>query len=1022
MSLEDKLAEIDKKNKRKEINSDRVSYEEKLLQYQRDYDIKQKLELDREIQRLKQIELINIRMEEFQKYQLKLQEIREEYDQDYQKRLDNITKLEKDIQNKLNQREKDIERNEYSNRQQYQNELSRLKSIEDDLTLKYKNREEELKIKEKKLNSLIEENDYIRQSSIKRYQEEIEQFKLEFERKREYEKQELANKKIKLEEQEYKQNLFFQKHKILEEDNDQLTKDNKELKIKMKEREEKTTASQKDNDNLRIQVASLLNSEQRLRDAINTKDLEVQHYKEEINTLKHSLETQKKFLEERKSEYGSLIDNLRKQLTENESRNEKIREEYNNEYDRLKKYYKDSIDKEYSYMKDKQSEHIQMTEMLRENLNKYKTLYNKLTQKMVDIEMNSSNIQQYSTNPNNTMQNNFSKTQFSSFNPYSSYPFDSSGLFKEIKTNDYFGKIKQIEKEFEENKFLFRNTFSHKKVQPDLYINNTTDKVHYDYQKSISNEPLFSTNEPILNSNEYAFNSNTVKMNKTVSKKNEISELMLKNNIPIIPKENKLNFYSNTYSNDMNHIPSKDSLIMEKPIEVIDQNSKVSIDDNQSDKNDQPMHINTLQVTNENQSINSFHTFQNKHQGHQSIDSSNLIKSLGENQRRESKNSKNSATERKKDSVTTIREEEPLTSGKSSNNNQKAADVNFEASNSGNIMNNLNNFGLDYLGLDKDQESNERKNTEELRETEKSKQNINISIEDVDIEQISDYNRSNTRTPHNELVSSLSNQVRDENIFSNRTNNDIISNHTKTEPLLNETIDEVYFDSKSKTSKNSPSVLNKSRGVSKVSNQLNKTSNESITKSILKKQETNNSYNKFNNVNYNLNQEKSVSDDHLNQDVEDEEIYDTYDKFDEDEDDKTGLKESIDIDMLKSGSYNFTNTKKDSAILGSSNIDRLLASRKSQEDIPIEENIIEESLKEELVEDDSTLKRRENQSNSSKFYNQNSTNRVKRDIHASSGNNYLFDSKNSKTDDIKTELIEEDVSYKDSYQQINYDD
>ena len=125
----------------------------------------------------------------------------------------------------------------------------------------------------------------------------------------------------------------------------------------------------------------------------------------------------------------------------------------------------------------------------------------------------------------------------------------------------------------------------------------------------------------------------------------------------------------------------------------------------------------------------------------------------------------------------------------------------------------------------------------------------------------------------------------------------------------------------------------------------------------------NNSYNKFNNIQYDIKSkaEKTLIDDDYN--------YDDYDKFDEN-------RESVDLDVLKSGSIN----KKDSALFNvSSNIEKLLASKKSEEEA-IEEDIKAESFIEDTVEEESVLKRasfvkdKESNSYSNKFDSYNNYN------------------------------------------------
>ena len=384
ISLEEKLSLLDKP-KIKELSNDEIN--NKIIQIQRKYDEQYKIDLDSEIQRLKSIELVKIRTEEFEKYQVKLNEIRQEYDKEYKIKIDNLNKTEHDIQERLNLREKELEKREYLNRQELVNELQRIKSVEDSMNLKFKNKEDEIKILEKRLNSELSTCEYEKASSAKRVVEEIEQYKLEYERRRENEMKEINKKRMENEEREFKCNIFFNRYKQLEDDIIKYENTHKEHMKLIEDQKNKNFDLNKTVDRLNTQINNLLLSEQRQRDSLTNKDSELKHLNKEIYSLKESLEIHKKILDERKNEYSSLIDNLRSQLKENDIRNEKIKLEYESEYERLKKYYTGMIDKEYSLMKEKQDENSKVVELLRENLSKYKSLYNKLSNKLIENEI-----------------------------------------------------------------------------------------------------------------------------------------------------------------------------------------------------------------------------------------------------------------------------------------------------------------------------------------------------------------------------------------------------------------------------------------------------------------------------------------------------------------------------------------------------------------------------------------------------------------------------------------------------------
>lgn len=588
-NLDDKLAEVDKKHFNTSLMLEQLLpgkvIEEKLLKYQRDYEQRYKVELEREIQQIKNIEMSNMRLEEHKKYSKMVEELRGEYEEKYYKRLEQLRKNEEEFNQKIAVREKDLETRSYYDRQKTQEELKRLALSEEELKKKYENLINKLKIDEEKLSFQQKEVLYIKENSVKKVQEEIEAFKIEFLRVRDHEKQEFIKKKEVLEAREFQVTLFNEKLKKLEKDNLALENSDGKYKQRVKDLEDQLFDIKRDNENLRQQLKTVVNSEQRAHDINSSKDLEIQHYKDEINTLKNSLETQKRFLEERKNEYGSLIDNLRKQLNENDVRNDKIKEEFNLEYDRLKKYYSGNLEREHDMMKEKQNEHMQMIELLKDNLTKYKNLYTKLSRKAVESELLKETgvtgfnqfIQNEKDNNNNFGGNNysngFSGIKFGSNNFNSNTNYNSNNntsfasishlkanylthdSFKDVKLMDHLSKLNQLEKEFDNSKFNMRSTFHSKRDNNNVY--NT-----FDSNLGNMNEP-YNTYSQYNNTNTYSQGYNSKSQNHYNNPKVNIST---NPNYNEFQKEEKYdNEYKNKEMNSMtmtnfrsNYITSKD--------------------------------------------------------------------------------------------------------------------------------------------------------------------------------------------------------------------------------------------------------------------------------------------------------------------------------------------------------------------------------------------------------------------------------------------------------------------------------
>ena len=133
IDLEKELKKIDEKYN-KMLDIEKVlpfnkSNEKKFLEYKEECDNKYKEDLKNEIERFKNIELSNMRMEENKKYIEKIEQIRQEYEIVYEKKYEEIKNMKKILDEKekmieKEQDEKSIENNELI--------LSQLKKIRED--------------------------------------------------------------------------------------------------------------------------------------------------------------------------------------------------------------------------------------------------------------------------------------------------------------------------------------------------------------------------------------------------------------------------------------------------------------------------------------------------------------------------------------------------------------------------------------------------------------------------------------------------------------------------------------------------------------------------------------------------------------------------------------------------------------------------------------------------------------------------------------------------------------------------
>ena len=157
----------------------------------------------------------------------------------------------------------------------YDNEFSKLK-LENDRN----------SFKESQLEIRLKEVDYIQECATRKIKEEIEQYKLEYDRKFELEKNQINNKKLSLEEKEFKNMLYSEKYTKMEEDLSIFNSENKSFVKKIKEMEYILNNLRKDNDFLREELKLITNTEKRSTGLVEIKDKENFQLKEEIRILK----------------------------------------------------------------------------------------------------------------------------------------------------------------------------------------------------------------------------------------------------------------------------------------------------------------------------------------------------------------------------------------------------------------------------------------------------------------------------------------------------------------------------------------------------------------------------------------------------------------------------------------------------------------------------------------------------------------------------------------------------------------
>lgn len=313
------------------------SIEEKMIKYQRETEAKYKSELDRELLRMKEIEISNIRIEENKKYLKKLEEIRNEYEVEYSERYESLKRREVDFNLKISNKEKELEVNQYETRQKYLNQIESLKLKQEELKIKYENDLRMLGIKQEKLSIKEKDLENLRENATRKIQEEIENFKAEYVKGFEADKAELHKQKLKAQEIEYKSNLRNEQFEKLEKDNKDLNEKLKNLKKEIKKIEELNKDYKSEIQALREELKILSSNEKRNYDQANIKSAESESLRTENKILRENIQSLKQMNEDRKNDQNIIFDDLKVQIKENTKQFNKIKEDLENDNINLRK-------------------------------------------------------------------------------------------------------------------------------------------------------------------------------------------------------------------------------------------------------------------------------------------------------------------------------------------------------------------------------------------------------------------------------------------------------------------------------------------------------------------------------------------------------------------------------------------------------------------------------------------------------------------------------------------------------------
>lgn len=203
-SLESQLLDLDLKHASQKASTD-PTLEEKILKIQKDCESRMKLELESNLKRIREIEIVNMKLEEAHKYQELLKKYKDDNEKSYLRELDLLKAKEKKLNESFRSKEQELENKSFAWRQEMLLNLEKTQKSGQELRKKVNLEEEELqRLKEiwaervKECENKAEKLVILEKEASLRAQEDFLRYKLEFESKFEDEKRKLALEKAEI--------------------------------------------------------------------------------------------------------------------------------------------------------------------------------------------------------------------------------------------------------------------------------------------------------------------------------------------------------------------------------------------------------------------------------------------------------------------------------------------------------------------------------------------------------------------------------------------------------------------------------------------------------------------------------------------------------------------------------------------------------------------------------------------------------------------------------------------------------
>ena len=331
MKVEEKLKKIEDKNNNKnnlESNFPSMLIENRFIKYKDECEKRYQDQLNNEINRLKNIELSEMRIEENKKYVAKLEQMREEYDKEYNEKLEELKKERNELKNKERNLELDYEKKQSDDRKILDDKIKFLKEKENDLQKKYEIELKEIEVQKDKLKFKEQEIDYMKETHVSKLQNEIDKIRNEYETKLNEEKKKLED----LREELSKQNLDNYKNSNELKNQNYIKNQNENNNLEFRN---ELDNMRKNLDDMRDKYSKTMNENLDLKDQINRINKNILEIQSDNNNTYNNLL--------RSKQDNNILDNTYQKLVKNENEVNSLREQFKDLKREVKKEIKKNI-------------------------------------------------------------------------------------------------------------------------------------------------------------------------------------------------------------------------------------------------------------------------------------------------------------------------------------------------------------------------------------------------------------------------------------------------------------------------------------------------------------------------------------------------------------------------------------------------------------------------------------------------------------------------------------------------------